>query len=95
MYAIIGPHLTEEPSVAKTIGMVQWWKAIELDRASKKPLYQQLQALIRSRIEDGGLSESTKLPASRDLAAQLLRESLGKIGRGANSTQIRRVGPPG
>ena len=51
--------------------MVQWWNALELDRASKKPLYQQLQALIRSRIEDGGFTESTKLPASRALAAQL------------------------
>ena len=51
--------------------MVQWWKTLELDRASKKPLYQQLQALIRRQIEDGGLAESTKLPASRDLAAEL------------------------
>ncbi len=51
--------------------MGQWRDALELDRTSKKPLYQQLQTLIGARIENGGLPPGTKLPASRDLAAQL------------------------
>jgi 2-aminoadipate transaminase len=51
--------------------MVQLWDAIELDRTSDLPLYQQLEEHIVAAIDDGNLPPGTKLPASRDLASKL------------------------
>ena len=51
--------------------MVQWWKRVELDRASPEPLYRQLQQQITESIDRGQLRPGERLPASRDLAAEL------------------------
>lgn len=52
------------------IGMVQWG-AIELERESGVPLYRQLQARIAQLVAEGKLVAGDKLPASRELAAEL------------------------
>jgi GntR family transcriptional regulator/MocR family aminotransferase len=44
---------------------------IELDRASRQPLRRQLEARLRTAIEDGTLADGTGLPSSRSLAQQL------------------------
>ena len=44
---------------------------ITLQRESEEPIYRQLIAHIRDRIESGALPHGTRLPASRSLARQL------------------------
>jgi GntR family transcriptional regulator/MocR family aminotransferase len=44
---------------------------IPLDRQSGEPLYRQLEAYLRQQIRSGGLPAETRLPATRQLAADL------------------------
>ena len=41
-----------------------------LDRGSDRPLHQQVAALLRARILDGSLAPGTRLPGSREMAAE-------------------------
>jgi len=44
---------------------------IPLDRKSPHPLYQQIEQFLREQIRSGSLPPQTRLPASRELAAEL------------------------
>ncbi len=44
---------------------------LPIDRNNPKPLYRQIEHLLREKIESGALSPDTKLPSSRQLATQL------------------------
>lgn len=44
---------------------------VQLDRASDEPLYVQVAAAIRERVQSGALPGGSKLPATRDLAGAL------------------------
>ena len=47
------------------------WGSITLDRDAETPLYRQLQARIADLLAEGSLVAGDKLPASRELAAEL------------------------
>ncbi|CUH82063.1 HTH-type transcriptional regulatory protein GabR [Tritonibacter multivorans] len=47
------------------------WLAFEIDRSAKTPVFEQICAFIRTRAVSGDLPEGSKLPASREFAAQL------------------------
>lgn len=49
---------------------------IPLDRESSRPLYEQLQDWLRATIASGGLVPGTRVPSSRELAAEL---SVGRV----------------
>jgi DNA-binding GntR family transcriptional regulator len=44
---------------------------IPLDRESSQPLYRQIGEFLRQQIRSGALAAETRLPASRELAAEL------------------------
>lgn len=44
---------------------------VELDRAGRQPIYEQLERALRGAIRDGRLPAGTRLPSSRALAAEL------------------------
>jgi DNA-binding transcriptional regulator YhcF (GntR family) len=46
-------------------------EALEIDRASRRPVYLQVRDFLRGRILDGGLAPGVKLPSTRALAASL------------------------
>jgi GntR family transcriptional regulator/MocR family aminotransferase len=50
---------------------VRWPVWIPLDRDSSIPLYQQIQRFLREQIQSGTLLPETRLPASRELSANL------------------------
>jgi DNA-binding transcriptional regulator YhcF (GntR family) len=45
---------------------------IPLDRQSREPLYQQIRNYLRQGILSGSLAPDTRLPASRQLAQDLV-----------------------
>ncbi len=64
---------------------MDWSTSIDLDRASREPLSDQLAAALERRISAGALPEGARLPATRDLAAAL------KINRGTVQAAYRHL----
>ena len=66
-------------------GQLDHLGSIELDRASREPLAQQLFAALAARIETGLCPEASRLPTTREVAAAL------GINRGSVQAAYRRL----
>ena len=70
-------------------GQLDHLGSIELDRASREPLAQQLFAALAARIETGLFPEASRLPTTREVAAAL------GVNRGSVQTAYRRLAEEG